>query len=170
MVPRLAFVVIVAVLGIGCPHAAGGYAKSDRAASGEVDRGETNGKTFDFVSNKPEGDDWTIRVRGSALWASYAHGETSETLGSANLSERDTRKLWNLIDVVDLPSRKKGKRDQDDGFVTMVLREPGAADGDHAIYTVNVSRTTKDDAVIDLADFLGDLIKKYYKKKGKPEF
>jgi hypothetical protein len=165
---RLAILWLGIALG-GCPHAAGGYAKDDRAAGGSVDRGETNGRTFDFVSNKPEGDDWTIRVRGSSLWASYAHEEATETLGSANLSERDTRKVWNLIDRIDLPNHKKGKKDQDDGFVTMVLREPGGDDG-HAIYTVNVSRTTKDEAVIDLADYLGDLIKKYYKKKGKPEF
>ena len=164
---RLAILFVGIVLG-GCPHAAGGYAKDDRQAGGEVDRGETNGRTFDFVSNKPEGDDWTIRLRGSALWASYAHEEATETLGSANLSAKDTRKLWNLVDAIDLPSRKKGKKDQDDGFVTMVLREPG--EGNHAIYTVNFSRTTKDEAVIDLADYLGELIKKYYKKKGKPEF
>ncbi len=170
MAPRLAYL-LVGILCGGCPHAAGNYAKDDRQAAGEVDRGETNGRTFDFVSNRPEGDDWTIRLRGSALWASHADKEDVQTLGSANLSDKDTKKLWKLIDALDLAKRKKGKKDQDDGFVTMILREPGADDdGQHAIYTVNVSRTTKDDAVIDLADTLGDMIKKYYKQKSKPEF
>ncbi len=171
MVSRLAYLLVGIISLAACPHAAGNYAKDDRhAGGGEVDRGETNGRTFDFVSNRPEGDDWTIRVRGSALWASHADKEDVQTLGSANLSDKDAKRMWKLIDALELSTRKKGKKDQDDGFVTLILREPGNETGQHAIYTVNVSRTTKDDAVIDLADYLGDLIKKYYKQKTKPDF
>jgi hypothetical protein len=157
VVSRLAYLLVGIISLAGCPHAAGSYAKDDRLAAGGVDRGETNGRTFDFVSNRPEGDDWTIRLRGSALWASHADKEDVQTLGSANLSDKDARKMWKLIDALELSTRKKGKKDQDDGFVTMILREPGNDEGGH-------------DAVIDLADYLGDLIKKYYKQKSKPEF
>lgn len=162
------------VLGISlfACHPGGSYATDDHLAGGQRDRGETNGRTFDFVSNKPEGDDWTIRVRGSSLWASYAEGEATQSFPPANMSSKDTTKLWELIDALDLANRKKGKKEYDDGFVTLVLREPPGEDGDeqHSMISVNVSRTTKDEAVIDLADYLSGLIKKYFKTKGKPEF
>lgn len=162
--------IVLAISLLGC-HPAGSYATDDHLAGGKRDRGETNGRTFDFVSNKPEGDDWTIRVRGSSLWASYAEGEKTQSYPPANLSSKDTTKLWELIDALDLANRKKGKKEYDDGFVTLVLREPSDTEDDpHAMVSVNVSRTTKDEAVIDLADYLADLVKKYFKTKGKPEF
>ena len=57
----------------------GAYVQSDRQDD-QADRGETNGRTLDFVSNKPEGDDWEIRVRGSSLWASYGDQDEIKSL------------------------------------------------------------------------------------------
>jgi hypothetical protein len=161
------FAILAALVALaGCPGGAGGtYVKSSRNG-GDVDRGEVNGRMFDFVSHKPDGDDWQIRIRGSGLWAAYAREESPDKLGSINLSDKETEKLWKLIDALDLPNHRKGKKDLDEGFVEMQLREPG--EDKHDIYKIYVPRDTEDEDVITLANYLADLIYKY--KKEKPHF
>ena len=144
-------------------HPGGSYAKNSGLGGGDVDRGETNGRQFDFVSNKPEGDDWQIRIRGSSLWASYAHEDSEDQLGTANLSTKETDKVWKLVDAVDISERKKGKKDEDEGYVELRLREPGDEAAD--IFTVYISRTTEDDDVIALATYLRELVGKHFKEK-----
>jgi hypothetical protein len=146
--------------------AGGEYQKGQRNESA-VDRGETNGRMFDFVSNKPDGDDWQIRVRGNSLWASYSDEEKSDDLGTKRLSSSETTKLWDLIDAIDIAGRKKGKADEDEGYVQLRLREPGEGDDgeSHKIFLVYVSRTTEDEDVIALAEYLQELISKYTKEK-----
>ncbi|HEU0030281.1 MAG TPA: hypothetical protein VFQ53_06610 [Kofleriaceae bacterium] len=156
----LALILIAITLGCG---AGGEYAKSTRT-EGDVDRGETNGRMFDFVSNKPEGDDWQIRIRGSSMWASYSNEDASDPLGSVNLDAKETAKVWKLIDALHIEDRKKGKKDEDEGYVQMQLREPGGEEG-HDIKTIYVSRATADDDVIELAEYLRKLISKYHKEK-----
>jgi hypothetical protein len=143
-----------------CPG--GEYVASERSAA--VDTGDTNGRMFDFVSNKPEGDDWQIRVRGASMWVSYGNEDSTDELGAKNLSAKETRKVWKLIDQLDLPSRKKGKKDRDEGYVQLRLREPGGEDG-HDIFQVYVSRDTEDDDVLALATYLRELVAKYHKEK-----
>lgn len=143
-------------------HPGGSYAKGN-GFGGDVDRGETNGRQFDFVSNKPDGDDWQIRVRGSSLWASYANEDSEDQLGTTNLSSKETDKVWKLVDAVEIPDRKKGKKDEDDGYVELRLREPGDEEAD--IFTIYVSRDTEDDDVIELATYLRELVSKHFKEK-----
>src|SRR5947199_4039560 len=102
--------------------AGGNYVQGDRRA-GDVDRGETNGRRFDFVSNKPELDDWQIRVTGSSMWVSYGRDDTTDKLGSINLTDKETRKLWKLIDALDIPNRKPGKKDEDERYVSLQPKE-----------------------------------------------
>lgn len=155
--------IVLAGLIVGC-HAGGEYVQSDRSDTGAVDRGETNGRTFDFVSNKPDGDDWEIRIRGSSMWASYGDQDKVKSLPPVNLTDKETGKVWKLIDAMDLGNRKKGKKDEDDGFVTLVLREPADDNGDpHEIHTVYISRDAGDDDLEKLALYLQDLIKKHHK-------
>jgi hypothetical protein len=149
------------VLAIAACHAGGEYASGHSA--GDLDRGETNGRQFDFVTNKPDGDDWQIRVRGASLWAAYSSGDKSDQLGTANLKEKEVTKLWKLVDDLNIPERKKGKQDEDEGYVTLRLREPGA--DQHDIYTVYVSRGEPGDEVEALATYLQDLVAKYFKEK-----
>jgi hypothetical protein len=159
---RVVAVFLIAACAVAC-STGGTYQKGQRDEE-TVDRGETNGRMFDFVSNKPEGDDWQIRIRGSSMWSSYSHEDESEDLGTKNLSAKETRKIWKLIDAVDIPERKKGKKDEDEGYVQLRLREPGGEEG-HDIFTVFVSRATEDDDILALAEYLGDLIRKYHKEK-----
>jgi hypothetical protein len=154
--------VLVLLAALAACHAGGTYAKSG-GLGGDVDRGETNGRQFDFVSNKPDGDDWQIRIRGSSLWASYAHEDSEDQLGTTNLSNKETDKVWKLVDALEIPDRKKGKKDEDEGYVTLRLREPGDESAD--IFTVYVSRTTEDDDVIALATYLRELVGKHFKEK-----
>lgn len=145
----------------------GTYERGGRKG-GDVDRGETNGRMFDFVSNMPEGDDWQIRVRDASLWAAYGDGDKVKELGSTKLDATETQKIWKLIDAVDIPERKKGKKDEDEGYVSLRLREPGEAQ--HDIFTVFVSRADAEDdqEVVTLAGYLQKLIEKHFKKK--PQF
>ena len=71
------------VIALAACKTGGEYVQSDRAGF-EADTGETNGRMFDFVSNKPEGDDWQIRIRGSSLWASFSHEDSTDDLGTKN--------------------------------------------------------------------------------------
>ncbi len=154
----------------GC-SSGGNYVKGGRNA-GRVDRGETNGRMFDFVSNMPDGDDWQIRVRDTSLWAAYGDGEAIKDLGTANLSNKDSDKIWELIDAVDIAGRDKGEPDEDEGFVEIRLREPPDDEDqtEHNIFKIYVSRADAgdDEDVLALAGELQKLVQKYFKKK--PEF
>jgi hypothetical protein len=159
---------LIAILSLSCLALSGcspggEYVQSDRQA-GDVDRGETNGRMFDFVSNKPEDDDWQIRVRDDSMWVGYGNEGTSEGLGNRSLSKRDAERLWKKIDDLEIGERKKGKKDLDFGYIQLRLREPGG-DERHELITIYVSRETKDDDVIALAEYLRDLVGKYYKEK-----
>lgn len=159
---RLSLLLVLTLGIVGC-KTGGDYVQTDRQA-GDVDSGETNGRMFDFVSNKPEGDDWQIRIRGSSMWASFSHEDSSDDLGNTNLNRKETTKVWKLIDALELPDRKKGKKDEDEGYVQLRLREPGGEEG-HDIFSVYVSRATEDEDVIALAEYLRTLIGKYHKEK-----
>jgi hypothetical protein len=154
------------VLLISACHPGGEYAQNTRAGA-DVDRGETNGRSFEFVSNKPEGDDWTIRIRDRSMSVGYGNEEKSEDLGTIKLDNKETTKVWKLIDALEIDKRKKGKKDEDEGYVLLRMRDPGGEDG-HDLTTVYVSRGTDDDEVIALADYLRLLVGKY--RKEKPNF
>jgi hypothetical protein len=167
--PGLALLVVAMVLA-AC-HPGGEYMPQDRSAA-NIDRGETNGRTFDFVSQKPEGDtwaEWNIRIRGTTMFASYARDDATDKLGGAvSITDKESRKVWRLVDALGIEKRDKGKKDPDDGYVTLVLHEPGENDTQHDLYTVYVSRSTADDDVLALAEYLRSLITKY--KKETPNF
>jgi hypothetical protein len=150
--------ILALLLALTACHAGGEYVTSG-ARTGN-DRGETNGRMFDFVSNRAEGDDWQIRIRGTSMWAAYGDGKSTKDLGTKNLDAKETDKIWDLIDKVDIPSRKKGEKDEDSGYVQLRLREPG--DDKHDIYTVYVTRETDDEDVLSLASYLQKLIRKYF--------
>jgi hypothetical protein len=167
-VRRIAFAVavasaaaVVALAAAGC-HPGGSYEPTGRPA-GAADRGETNGRMFDFVSNKPDGDDWQIRIRDSSMWAAYASGTDEKQLGTVNLDATETRRIWKLIDALELGERKKGKKDDDEGWVQLRLREPGGEEG-HEVISIYVSRATEDEDVLGLGAYLQKLLMKYHKK------
>ena len=168
----LAFTSIaLAITSIGCPGGVGGeYVPKGRKGGGDVDRGETNGRRFDFISNMPDkNDDWQIRITGSSMWVSYAVETTTDKLGSFNLDAKETKKVWDLVDALDLPHRKKGKKDEDEGYVAIQLKEPGGEDGGET-KQIYISRATanKDGDLKALAVYLQDLTEKY--KKERPSF
>ncbi len=151
-------------LAIAACHPGGEYVSNGRAG-GDVDRGETNGRMFDLVSNLPEGDDWNIRLRGTALNASYGDGDKAQQLGTQNLTDKEAEKVWDLIDKIDIPSRHKGKKDTELGYVELRLREPG--EDKHDIYTVYIPRDNDnvDDDVAGLLKYLDKMVKKHFKKE-----
>lgn len=157
-------IAILLVLAGAC-KAGGEYAKTTSMSGGaERDRGEVNGRMFDFVSNKPEGDDWQIRIRGSSLWASYAKEKSVDDLGTKPLSEAEAEKVWELIDALELEKRDPGKPDDDEGWVQLRLREPGSEE-EHELIEVFVSRTTEDAAVTALAEYLQVLVERHHGEK-----
>ena len=159
---RCLFLVFACVLA-ACPRAGGEYVQADRQGNA-ADRGETNGRRFDFVSNKPKLDDWQIRITGNSMWVSYARDESAEKLGSIILTDKETRKVWRLIDALDIPGRKKGKKDEDEGYVSLQLKESS----DEELYHVYISRASDDEELKILAAYLQELTEKY--KKQRPRF
>jgi len=144
----------------------GSYAQNSRAAEG-ADRGETNGRSFEYVSNKPEGDDWNIRIREGSMAVGYGNQDKSEDLGTISLTKKETAKVWKLIDAIDIDNRKPGKKDEDEGYVMLRMREPGGEQS-HDLITIFVSRATADEEVIALAEYLQTIVGKY--RKEKPNF
>jgi hypothetical protein len=133
----------------------------------EDPRGEVNGRSFEFVSTKPDGTEWTFRIRGNSLWVGFVEKEKTGELGAIQLSGKERKKLWELIDMVDVGGRKKGKPDEKNGTVIMRMREVDD-DGEHDSKMVQVSRRTEDEDVIGLANYLIDLVEKH--KKVSPAF
>ncbi len=115
---------------------------------------------FDFVSDKPDGDDWQIRVRGTTIWASYSREAKADALGTKTLTSKQAQTLWGLIDNLDIRSRRAGKQDEDNGTVTLRLREP--SEDKHDLYTVYVSRATDDEDVLALGTYLRKLIAMHF--------
>jgi hypothetical protein len=130
-----------------------------------ADRGQTNGRSFDFVSTKPDGDEWTIRFRGDSMYVAYSIDHKNDELGTFNLTDKEVRKIWNLVDDLDLPGRKSGYIDDDGGTVLFRLREPTGTEDGHETYTIYVSRDTEDEAVLEIADYLRRVIKRHTKEE-----
>ncbi|MEZ4403124.1 MAG: hypothetical protein R3B06_24080 [Kofleriaceae bacterium] len=144
-------VVIVAAAVVAC-------SAPDRQVSDDP-RGDVNGRSFEFVSTKPDGTEWTFRTRGNSLWVAVVNETKSDELGTIELSRKERDALWELIDLVDVGSRKRGKPDPEHGTVVLRLREPDG--GGHDLTSVQVSRHTDDQEVIDLANLLIDLVAKH---------
>jgi hypothetical protein len=126
-------------------------------------RGDTNGRMFDFVSTKPDGSEWSIRVRGDSLWVAYSTADKSEEYDPVTLSAKEAKKLWRLIDAVGIADRDEGEPDEEYGSVLLRLREPeGEERIDHDIVGIYVPRDTEDEDVIDLATYLVDLVEKHH--------
>jgi hypothetical protein len=159
---RSSLVLVLLVTLAACKQ--GGAYEQTTMSGGEADRGEVNGRMFDLVSNKPDGDDWQIRIRDSSMWAAYSNGATSKEFGTVNLDRVETKKIWKIIDDLDLSGRDKGEKDEDAGYLQLRLREPGGEEG-HDLISVYVTRNTDDEAVVELGTYLQKLILKYHKKK-----
>ena len=146
-------------------HVGGQYAPESTMLM-DVDRGSTNGRMFDFVSNRAEGDDWNIRIRGPSMYVSYGDNAKVKDLGTTKLTKKEMNEVWDRIEKVDIPDRKKGKKDDDLGYVELRLREPNddQSIGDYATYTIYIPRDNDnlDDDVLDLFDYLQTLIKRHY--------
>lgn len=147
----IGFVIAVALAGCSAP---------DVQVSDDP-RGEVNGRSFEFVSTKPDGTEWTFRVRGNSLWVGVVNGDKAEEVGSIALASKERRHLWELIDLVDVGGRKRGKPDAKHGTVVLRLREPSEDGAEHDLITAMVSRRTKDPEVIDLASYLIDLVDRH---------
>jgi hypothetical protein len=133
----------------------------------EEPRGDVNGRSFEFVSTKPDGTEWTFRVRGNSLWVGFVEKAKAGDLGAIQMSSAEERKMWELVDMVDVGGRKKGRPDPDNGTVILRLREPTDM-GSHDARAVSVSRRTRDEDVLALANYLIDLVEKH--KKVTPAF
>ena len=154
-------VITLAVAGCG-----GKYVDERRLES--ADRGDTNGRSFDFVSNKEDGSEWIFRFRGTSLWVSYSTRKAAEDLGAISLTDKESRKLWSLIDEVNLSGRKRGETEDPEGTVFMRLRDP--TDDRHELTEIYVPRAqaNEDQDVANLALYLGELVRKY--KNEEPNF
>ena len=149
---RRCAIILSAVVAASLPACGG----ADYQASADR-KGEVNGRSFELVSTKPDGDEWSFRVRGNSLWVGFVRDAEIGELGDIELNGAETIKLWDLIDNVDVGGRKRGRDDRKRGTVTLRLREPDG-EGGHDLATVRVSRKTDDEDVLSLADYLIELV------------
>jgi hypothetical protein len=123
-------------------------------------RGDVNGRSFELVSTRADGNEWSFRARGNSLWIGYVRDADIGELGDIVLDGRETAKLWDLIDNVDVGGRRKGKPDRRRGTITLRLREPDDIGG-HDLQTALVSRRNDDEDLGALLDFLTELVSKH---------
>lgn len=157
---------LVAFDALGACHVGGQYAPESTMLM-NVDRGSTNGRMFDFVSNRAQGDDWNIRIRGASMYVSYGDNAKVKDLGTAKLTKKEMDGVWDRIEKVDIPDRKPGKKDDDLGYVELRLREPGDDEqdiGNYDTYTIFVPRDNDslDDDMVDLFDYLKHLVTHHF--------
>jgi hypothetical protein len=152
-----------AALVASVPGCGGGQYSTSTQRYGGSERGEVNGRMFDYVSMSADGDQWEIRVRGNSMWLAYSLEDKAESFKPVVLAPAESAKIWKLVDVIDLPSRRRGRIDETNGTVLLRLREPG--DEEHDIYSVYFSREAENEKVQNLAKYLSSLVKKYYKEK-----
>ncbi|HWO25619.1 MAG TPA: hypothetical protein VNO30_43060 [Kofleriaceae bacterium] len=163
---RIARIALLACLALAGACKTGGTYEQGTLGGREIDRGETNGRMFDLISNKPDGDDWQVRIRDSSMWAAYASGTDETQLGTVNLDKAETQKIWKMIDDLDLGGRDAGERDEDAGYLQLRIREPGGEEG-HDLISVYVTRDTDDEGIVELGTYIQKLILKYHKKKAE---
>lgn len=155
--------VALAALLLASPGCKGGQYSSSTQRYGGSERGESNGRMFDYVAMSPDGDQWEVRIRGTAMWVAYSLEDKLESFKPVNLTAAESDKVWALVEKLDLASRRHGKLDERNGSVLLRLREPG--DEEHDIYSVYFSRAAENEKVIALAKVLSSLVNKYYKEK-----
>ncbi|MEZ4368574.1 MAG: hypothetical protein R2939_20185 [Kofleriaceae bacterium] len=160
--PSVSWPLVACLVATAC-SAGGTYARRDLVD--DDGRGDTNGRSFDFVSTKPQGDEWTVRLRGRSMWVAYSTAEQVDDLGTFRLSEREAEDVWRAIDDLDLAGRKRGIGDRYDGTITLRQRDPG--DVEHDLYLVYVSRLTEDEAVLELGEILLDVIEDHTGERPK---
>lgn len=154
---RVLAIVIAVVVALSLPGCGG-----QDYRVGDDPRGEVNGRSFEFISTKADGTEWTFRTRGNGLWVGYVGEEKVDDLGETALNSQEVTRLWELIEQVDVGGRRRGREDAKHGTVTMRLREPDG-DGGHDLRIVRLSRRTDDEDVLALADFLIELVKLHHK-------
>ena len=143
----------------GAAVSVAGCGAADHHTDGDR-RGDVDGRSFELVSTKADGNEWSFRARGNSLWIGYVRDEDVGELGTIELDGRETAKLWDLIDNVDVGGRPKGKQDRRRGTITLRLREPDD-DGGHDLRTAFVSRKTDDEDVLALIDYLALLAQEH---------
>lgn len=154
--------IAMAVVLLACK---GGQYSSSTQRFGGSERGEANGRMFDYVAMSPEGDQWEVRLRGNAMWVAYSLEDKLESFRPVNLTKAEADKVWALVEKIDLSSRRRGKLDEKNGSVLLRLREPG--EEEHDIYSVYFSREAENQKVLALAEYLSKLVKKYYNEKAQ---
>jgi hypothetical protein len=153
----------LACVALAAPACGGGTYSSATQRYGHADRGETDGTMLDYVAMLPDGDQWEVRVRGKSMWLAYSLEDKTETFKPVTLSDEESKKLWKLVEILDLPSRRRGRIDEVNGTVLLRLREPG--EEEHDIYSVYFSREAENEKVLSLAKYLTSLSKKYHGEK-----
>lgn len=120
LLPLLFVFSLVPALG-GC---AGMEASNAGAADGDR-RGDVNGWVFRLLSEDEDGE-WNVRLRGDAMWVGRVRGRSEREVGNFRLTERQSSKLWDLIDAINIPERTSKDLDgQPALFVRLRQREEG---------------------------------------------
>jgi hypothetical protein len=159
----LATLVLASALASALAGCGGGQYSTSTQRFGGAERGEANGRMFDYVAMSADGDQWEVRIRGNSMWLAYSLEDKAESFKPVVISSAEEAKVWKLVDVIDLPSRRRGRIDEANGSVLLRLREPG--DEEHDIYSVYFSREAENEKVKSLAKYLTTLAKKYYNEK-----
>jgi hypothetical protein len=161
-----ALVIVVCVAAAAAAVSVPGCSAADHHTTGDR-RGDVNGRSFELVSTRTDGTEWSFRARGNSLWIGFVRDEDIGDLGAVALSRREAARLWELIDNVDVGGRKRGKADRKRGTITLRLREPDG-EGGHDLRTVLVSRKTTDEDVLALVDYLVELARTHKQVEPSP--
>lgn len=131
--------------------------------TGDDRRGDVNGRLFEFSTGGSEHTGeygaWLVRVRGNAIWIARVRDGATKEFGPMALDAADERKLWKLIDEVDVLGRSSKKvRSKRTPVYQFTLMRPKVT-----AYTVvlPMGPALKDEEVASLVAFIGSLVRRY---------
>ncbi|MSP15115.1 MAG: hypothetical protein EXR73_00650 [Myxococcales bacterium] len=105
--PRAAMVLLAVGL-LGCGGAP--------AARPSERRGEVAGRVFEFATGGAYAEDgdgeWMLRVRGRSLWIAVDRAGEIVEFGAFRLAPREAKKLWRLVDALELGDRSTAGKDR----------------------------------------------------------
>jgi hypothetical protein len=140
----------------------GGCAGMEASSAGAADgdrRGDVNGWVFRLLSEDEDGE-WNVRVRGDTMWVGRVRGRKEREIGNFRLTEKQSGKLWNLIDAINIPERKS----QDlDGEPSLFVRLRQREEGNWSTY-ISRDEIDEDEDVNKLVTYIERLIRKHTSK------
>lgn len=124
-------------------------------------QGEVGGRVFEFATrgseHVEEHGQWMVRLRGDALWIAYHKKGRTKEYGTFKLADKETRRLWKLVDAARLSGRRSAPGAAGAKYVFVYMRAGKLP----TTVELDMRAALRDDALASLVRYVGRLIERY---------